>query len=264
MVTTVKTCPQDSSADLHEEDWLRIVVCHKQALLLLAGACEDKASNSSHASLGAAIRLLSSSVQVQNKTNHEATKSEVSSCLETIGHIRSDLRQPKPSKAQLGGLVSPKLYHGNKISLTITEPEHIESKRALNLLTDKAKSLKLAIFIDDVDDFEGNHSDMSQFLRSLASDHIKLIISSRLIDACLEIFRDCPPLRLQDLTVRDMGLFVEGELSSHTDMVALLQTTFNPESPFRRFDIGQNPTYYSLDDTCGPTLTRRYLQRRLV
>jgi hypothetical protein len=50
-----------------------------------------------------------------------------------------------------------------------------------------------------------------------------LVISSRPLNACLAALSDCPTMRLQDLTRKDMEAYVHGELSSHRLMVRLSQ-----------------------------------------
>jgi hypothetical protein len=91
------------------------------------------------------------------------------------------------------------------------------------LMIEKSRYLKLAIFIDGIDEFEGDHRDISIFLRSIVSPRVKLVVSSRPLNACLEALADCPKLRLQDLTKRDMEAYVHGELTSHRLMVGLAQ-----------------------------------------
>ncbi|KAE8440344.1 hypothetical protein EG329_008460 [Mollisiaceae sp. DMI_Dod_QoI] len=104
------------------------------------------------------------------------------------------------------------------------EPSQIEIKKAFDLLTSKtSRFLKLCIFIDGIDEFEGDHKEMTMFLISLAAGGIKVVVLGRLIRACINSFRDCPTLRLQDLTKPDMELYVKSNLSSHRSMVELIQ-----------------------------------------
>lgn len=101
------------------------------------------------------------------------------------------------------------------------EPIYSELKKAFdNLIAETAKSLKICIFIDGMDEFEGDHRDVSEWLCSLVKQHghIKVIVSSRPLTECLSTFRDCPTLRLQDLTKGDMEIFIEGNLDAHRDM----------------------------------------------
>ncbi|KAF3053551.1 hypothetical protein E8E11_011697 [Didymella keratinophila] len=70
-------------------------------------------------------------------------------------------------------------------------------------------------FIDGVDEFDGDHIDLAEFLRSLTTPKVKIIVPSRPINEALKIFRDCPTLRLEALIAGDMNIFVQGRLVSH-------------------------------------------------
>jgi Cdc6-like AAA superfamily ATPase len=89
------------------------------------------------------------------------------------------------------------------------EPHYVEIKEAFSIMIEKSSYLKLAVFIDGIDEFEGDHRDMVQFLRSLASPRVKLVISSRPLNTCLASLTGCPTLRVQDLTRNDMKVFVD-------------------------------------------------------
>lgn len=96
-------------------------------------------------------------------------------------------------------------------------------KKAFELLLRKSASfLKLCIFIDGIDELEGDHKDMAEFLHSLVSPQVKLVVSSRPINPCLIVFEDCPSLRLQDLTKNDMEIFVKENLVGHRSMAELI------------------------------------------
>ncbi|CAN9221747.1 unnamed protein product [Alternaria alternata] len=103
------------------------------------------------------------------------------------------------------------------------EPQYVEMKKAFERLMEKSRFLKLAIFIDGIDEFGGDHRDMALFLRSLASLHVKLVVSSRPLNACLDALAGCPNLRLQELTRPDMEKFVQGELSSNRLMARMMK-----------------------------------------
>jgi hypothetical protein len=116
------------------------------------------------------------------------------------------------------------------------EPEYIEVKKAFELLISKSGYLRLAIFIDGIDEFDGDHREMATFLRSLASHHVKLIISSRPLNTCLHSLSGCPTLRLHDLTRRDMTAYVHGELLTHHLMTRLVEV-FPTEAPHLASEI---------------------------
>lgn len=106
----------------------------------------------------------------------------------------------------------------------VPEPEFIEIKKAFELLIEKSGYLRLVVFID------GDHREIAIFLRSLASHHVKLTISSRPLNTCLHSLAGCPTLRLHDLTRRDMTAYVHGELSTHHLMIRLVEF-FPTEAP---------------------------------
>lgn len=139
-----------------------------------------------------------------------------------VGMLRALIHAVLKKHPELIPAVFPSLYQNWKSSDANDEPSYIEVKKAFEILIEKSsKFLKLCIFIDGLDEFEGDHREMSRFLRSLASDHVKFVISSRPISSCLNAFKGCPTLRLQDLTMNDMEIFVNGELCSHESMIKL-------------------------------------------
>ncbi|KAK7179601.1 small s protein [Paraphaeosphaeria sporulosa] len=140
-----------------------------------------------------------------------------------IGLLRALLYTVLSKHPELVPAVFPKLFHNWKGSDAEIAPDYTELKRAFELMIQKSTYLKLAIMIDGIDEFEGDHRDMSLFLRSLGSPRVKLIISSRPLNSCLEALEGCPTLRLQDLTRRDMAAFVQGELATHHLMIRLLR-----------------------------------------
>jgi hypothetical protein len=139
------------------------------------------------------------------------------------GMLRSLLHGVLSQYPELIPAVLPDFYqHVVTSAAAAVEPSYTELKKALELLREKSsKFLKICIFIDGIDELEGDHRDLSLFLRGLASPHIKLVISSRPINACINALQGCPSLRLQDLTRSDMATFIEGELCAHPLMVNL-------------------------------------------
>jgi hypothetical protein len=84
------------------------------------------------------------------------------------------------------------------------------------LVTELPSNTKMCLFIDGIDEYEGDHKAMSEvFLDASDSDRIKVVASSRPIPACVQAFSHCPHLRLQDLTIDDINRYVEEKLSSH-------------------------------------------------
>ena len=78
---------------------------------------------------------------------------------------------------------------------------------------------KVCLFVDGLDEFEGDHSEIVRFFRSLGSgpqrDAVKMCLSSRPWDVFEREFRTTVPhLRLQELTHQDMYRFVTDRLGA--------------------------------------------------
>lgn len=140
-----------------------------------------------------------------------------------VGMLRALLHTVLDQHPELVPAVFPRLYQNWKPSDADVEPQYVEMKKAFETLIEKSRFLKLAIFTDGIDEFGGDHRDMALFLRSLASPYVKLIVSSRPLNACLDVLAGCPNLRLQELTRPDMDKFVQGELSSNRLMARMMK-----------------------------------------
>jgi hypothetical protein len=140
----------------------------------------------------------------------------------SVGMLRAFLHSVLDKHPELIPAVFPGLYQNWKNTDANSEPTYTEVKKAFEILVEKAsRFLKLCIFVDGIDEFEGDHKDISLFLCSLVSPQVKVVVSSRPINACIHAFQGCSTLRLQDLTNHDMQIFVKGNLSSHQFMVEL-------------------------------------------
>ncbi|KAL1883971.1 hypothetical protein Daus18300_000079 [Diaporthe australafricana] len=98
---------------------------------------------------------------------------------------------------------------------------HTTLFRALEFLS---ASNKICIFIDGLDEFEGEQGDLLGALRDALNAHpIKLCVSSRPWQVFEDAFQDKPSLRLQDLTLADIKAYAHSHL--HPDPAfALLRT----------------------------------------
>jgi len=92
-------------------------------------------------------------------------------------------------------------------------------KAFARLTTFDIVSLKLCFFIDGLDEYEGDHEEMAELLKQVAlSPHVKFCLSSRPWIIFEEAFQGLPTLRLQDLTVRDIKVYVADKLEGHSHM----------------------------------------------
>ncbi len=83
---------------------------------------------------------------------------------------------------------------------------------------DIAKSNQ-CFFIDGLDEYEGDHEIIVDFLKTLSmSSHIKFCLSSRPWLLFEDAFKRYPGLRLQDLTFNDIKSYVAHELEGHDRM----------------------------------------------
>lgn len=141
-----------------------------------------------------------------------------------LGMLRALMHTILQAHPELIPAMFPEIYRNWKDNETMEEPTYFEVKRSFEMLIAKSATfLKLCIFIDGIDESEGDHRDLSEFIRSLASSKVKVVISSRPINSCLNAFSKCPTLMLHDLTGKDMEIFVQGNLASHQSMVHLMR-----------------------------------------
>ena len=91
------------------------------------------------------------------------------------------------------------------------------------LLGHASPELRFCLFIDGLDECEGDHDEFAEFLSSLAqSEYIKLCISSRTEIVFMEAFKNGPKLRLQDMTAGDIHDFVNDRLKENKNMAQLM------------------------------------------
>lgn len=75
------------------------------------------------------------------------------------------------------------------------------------------QDLALFMVIDGVDEYSGNHFQFARFLARVARyPFVKVLVSSRPIPACYQVFSSFPGLQLQDLTQSDIQSYIQVEL----------------------------------------------------
>lgn len=88
-----------------------------------------------------------------------------------------------------------------------------ELTEAFARLTSNFLDVAFCIVIDGVDEFSGDHYDFSRFLVQTANGTtVKMIVSSRPIPMCCQVFSSFPSLKLQDLTEADIKAYIEDKL----------------------------------------------------
>jgi hypothetical protein len=111
-----------------------------------------------------------------------------------------------------------------------------------NLMTEKCKSTtRFCFFVDGLDEYDGDHANMADLFRKLASttsdatqdlpdglqdtsskpsawaSNVKICVSSRPWLVFEDAFKDCPTLMLQDLTSKDIKLYVTKTLGGNAN-----------------------------------------------
>jgi hypothetical protein len=91
-----------------------------------------------------------------------------------------------------------------------------------NLIRLNAHHAKLCFFIDGLDEFDGNHADIAAYFKNFSKyPHVKFCLSSRPWPVFEDIFDRVPGLKLQDLTINDIRLYVQDTLVKHKRMIDL-------------------------------------------
>lgn len=82
------------------------------------------------------------------------------------------------------------------------------------LIYQKDVPLKIFFMIDGLDEFDGDHEELATLFREITKNpDVKVLLSSRPWVVFEDIFGQCPNLRLQNLTYRDIERYVMGKLS---------------------------------------------------
>ena len=84
-------------------------------------------------------------------------------------------------------------------------------------------------FIDALDEHDGDHKEIGNFLRKIAPDLdspqalMKVCVASRPLNQLKDLFDDCPGFRVQDWTTRDIDRVITERFKSHSKMRILLK-----------------------------------------
>ncbi|QKX61547.1 uncharacterized protein TRUGW13939_08699 [Talaromyces rugulosus] len=99
-----------------------------------------------------------------------------------------------------------------------------ELKRCFRNLVDalRTKRVKVCLFIDGLDEYEGEYCDIVELFGGYAnSPNLKICLSSRPLLVFEQAFANLPSLKLQDLTYGDISHYVKDRLYGHKYMVQL-------------------------------------------
>ena len=94
------------------------------------------------------------------------------------------------------------------------------------LLENLPADSRICLFVDGLDEFDGNHEEIISFFKSIPSsshNRAKVCLSSRPWSVFEKAFQSAPNLKLQDLTHGDMTWYVHDSLNKHPQMHLILQ-----------------------------------------
>lgn len=95
-------------------------------------------------------------------------------------------------------------------------------QKAFVLLTNELVNSKMCLFIDGLDEYDGDYEEMARFLIEVAkSPSVKVCVSSRPLVVFEDAFKEFPALRLQDLTYTDIVLYVDERLNNNERWIQL-------------------------------------------
>lgn len=151
-----------------------------------------------------------------------------------VGLLRGLLFNILRAQPRIAPHILPGLYqavvHGRDFKHT--EPSFAELKKGFrNLVGLKSNELKICLFIDGLDEYEGDHAELSELFTSIPRDStVKVLLSSRPIPACVEVFSNCQKLQLQDLTREDVRIYVTDRVSENTNFIQQLTGADGPRA----------------------------------
>ena len=97
------------------------------------------------------------------------------------------------------------------------------------------ETVPLPSIVISIDEFDGDHAEICDFLAQAAStENLEICLSSRPLAVFEQAFKLCPKLRLQDLTRNDIRTYVCDKLDAHSRAFEL--ATEEPELLSRLID----------------------------
>jgi hypothetical protein len=141
-----------------------------------------------------------------------------------IGLLQSVLYQILVKQPQFIPRLFPSRWEA--YSLFGYDPEPLSEKelqRAFKLLSkENPTGTNFCFFIDGLDEYDGNHTDLNNLFKEVAcSRNIKLCISSRPWNIFEDAFGNRSFLMLQDLTLKDIQIYVSSSFKNHAGFTEL-------------------------------------------
>ncbi|KAL5363479.1 hypothetical protein BJX96DRAFT_155783 [Aspergillus floccosus] len=140
------------------------------------------------------------------------------------GLLRSLLFQLLDQRRDLCALVAPRRWVYLNIAAVGSDSspwspswEWMELKECLYRFTSElVATTRLALFVDGLDEYEGQHGEVVKFLQDLHKDFgVKLCVSSRPWNIFSDEFHDSPSLVMETLTRPDIDTYIEGRLGKY-------------------------------------------------
>ncbi|KAK9782956.1 putative NADP-dependent oxidoreductase domain-containing protein [Seiridium cardinale] len=126
--------------------------------------------------------------------------------------------------------ISPKRWEAlclfNEDPKTFTEDELRET--LLRAILHLSASTKLCLFVDGLDEFDGDHGDLIDFLKDLVdTPSVKVCVASRPWVFFEDALNNRPSLRLEDLTFNDIREYVMSRLGADSNFSLLMRREFH-------------------------------------
>ncbi|KAK6222333.1 hypothetical protein LQW54_001033 [Pestalotiopsis sp. IQ-011] len=140
------------------------------------------------------------------------------------GMLRSILFDALSQKPALASVVLPRRWKKcNLLGGDLTEWSESELVHAFELLLQQAnRKLKMCLFLDGLDEFDGNHQGLVDMIQNATkSPHVKACIASRPWPVFEDAFSARPNLMLHQLTYQDILAFAEESLQKQPGFAIL-------------------------------------------
>ncbi|CZR69246.1 uncharacterized protein PAC_19146 [Phialocephala subalpina] len=147
------------------------------------------------------------------------------------GLLRSLLFQVLSHNPELVSIAFPDIWattYSGLINDTSLEFDHIFTLGRLitafrAIIHQNSVPMKLCFLVDGLDEFDGSHEEMANLFKDVATaKNVKVCLSSRPWVVFSESFKNCPSLRLQDLTRPDITSYVNGKFGQSEAFCSLL------------------------------------------